>query len=348
MNAHRSSNSILIIGAGATGFSVGYHLALADAKITFLVRPDRVDAFKAPQQLYCYDDMSLKTFDHYEVVDHISQVQDQFFDFIIVTLDGQASRSDAGVQLLDDIGKLARQHGTSIIMCGFGHGLKSFYMEHTGLPSNQILRGMLGMLAHQSHAPLPVQKPADAEQIAQSIICYRHPSDRHGFRIETADNQAAQRFTDWYNRSQVSICTQATPIMFDLFSSMGFPVYAACDLAGWPSFTDMIKDHASLWSLACKAQSEIATLPQHGQEGLQMAQAMNEHTTAHIHQKMEQEMLPLDYQAFNRFHHGYKVAAQDRGSMQISLAQGQQSGHEMPALKQLLDLLDERLKNKEQ
>ncbi|WP_411350083.1 2-dehydropantoate 2-reductase N-terminal domain-containing protein [Paenibacillus sp. WLX2291] len=341
MTTNIPSANILIVGAGATGFSVGYHLTLAGAKITFLVRSGRAATVAAPQKLYCYDDVSLKDFDHYDVVDHVEQVAAQSYDFIIITLDGHHSRTSTGKELLTGLGTMARHHGTPVIMCGFGHGLKPFYMEQMGLPSHQLLRGMLGTLAHQSHAPLPVHQPADAEQIAQSIIAYRHPADLHGFRIETANDLAAQQFTDLYNRSQVSLCSQASPVMFDLFSSIGFPVYAACDLAGWRPFAEVVHNQ-HVWTLACAAQSEIASLPQHGAEGQQMSQSMNEQTTAYIHQNMEQQLLPLDYQAFNQFHHGGKVAAQDTESMRYSLAEGQRSGHPMTALQQLLQLLDER------
>ena len=48
--------SVLIVGAGATGLPIGYHLALAGADITYLVRPGRKAALDSRPPLYCYDD----------------------------------------------------------------------------------------------------------------------------------------------------------------------------------------------------------------------------------------------------------------------------------------------------
>jgi glycine/D-amino acid oxidase-like deaminating enzyme len=53
---------IRIIGAGAMGLGTGYHLQLAGAAITFLVRPARMLEMSRPQVLYSYDDATLKTF----------------------------------------------------------------------------------------------------------------------------------------------------------------------------------------------------------------------------------------------------------------------------------------------
>jgi hypothetical protein len=51
-------------------------------------------------------------------------------------------------------------------------------------------------------------------------------------------------------------------------------------------------------------------------------------------------MLPLDYQAFNRFHHGGKVRAQDVEILHDCLAEGRSTGHAMPALEDLLERLE--------
>ena len=47
----RSPSKVLIVGAGATGLVAGYHLQLAGAEITFLVRPKRLLALSQPQIL---------------------------------------------------------------------------------------------------------------------------------------------------------------------------------------------------------------------------------------------------------------------------------------------------------
>lgn len=62
---------------------------------------------------------------------------------------------------------------------------------------------------------------------------------------------------------------------------------------------------------------------------------------AKVHLKMERDMLPLDYQSFNHFHHGGKVRAQDLESMRNSLAEGQRRGRQMRELQELLKRLSE-------
>ncbi|CAN7361374.1 hypothetical protein LJR153_002169 [Paenibacillus sp. LjRoot153] len=208
------------------------------------------------------------------------------------------------------------------------------------IPENQLLRGILGTLSHQSHAVLPIHEPTDPKKISQAIVCYKHPKNNIGFQIETKNKKAAKQFISLYNRSQVSRCGQVSPSMFNVYSSVGFPVYAACDILGWPNFSSIITNK-ELWDLACRAQIEIATLPKHGLSGKLIGLMMNSYMTAKIHLKMERDMLPLDYQAFNRFHHGGKVRTQDVQSLRDSIAEGQHQGRSMKALKELLQLVVE-------
>ncbi|RAI85865.1 ketopantoate reductase [Paenibacillus pabuli] len=326
---------ILIVGAGAVGFSVGYHLHLSGTDITFLVRQGRKATFDSPQKLYCYDDATLKNFNDYNVIEDVKDIQPQQYQFIIITLDGNASRTSEAIDLLSKLGDIVRDSTTTVIMCGFGSGIREHYLEVMQIRENQLLRGILGTLSHQSTANLPVHEPTDPKQIAQSIVCYKHPSNSVGFQIETNNKTAAKQFIALYNRSKVSRCGQVSPAMFNIYSSIGFPVYAACDILGWPNFSTVIANK-ELWHLACRAQGEIATLPQHGLVGKIMGVVMGSRMTGNIHLKMERDMLPLDYQAFNRFHHGGKVRTQDIESIRNSIVEGQRQGRPMKALKELL------------
>ena len=74
-------------------------------------------------------------------------------------------------------------------------------------------------------------------------------------------------------------------------------------------------------------------LPQHGWLGKLIAVLLGPRMTANVHLTMEREMRPLDYQAFNRFHHGGKVHAQDAKALHDCLAEGQRQGQQMTALK---------------
>ncbi|KAF6575066.1 hypothetical protein JDW19_04505 [Paenibacillus polymyxa] len=63
-----------------------------------------------------------------------------------------------------------------------------------------MLRGILGTLNHQSNAKLSVHKPTDPKQIAQVIVCYKHPTNSVGFQVETHNKVAAKQFIALYNR----------------------------------------------------------------------------------------------------------------------------------------------------
>jgi Ketopantoate reductase PanE/ApbA len=82
-----SKPSVLIVGAGALGVATGYHLNLAGAAVTYLVRPARLKALQAAQVLYCYDDAQLKHFSDYHAVDCVAEAAKQNYDFVLVTLD---------------------------------------------------------------------------------------------------------------------------------------------------------------------------------------------------------------------------------------------------------------------
>lgn len=331
--------NILIVGAGATGFAVGYHLSLSGADITFFVREGRKTAFHSPKQLYCYDDATLKNFTDYSVIENVSELADKPFQFVIITLDGHASRTEQSIAMLRKLGDAVRATKATVIMCGFGIGLREHYLQVMQISEDRLLRGFLGMLSHQTNAGLPVHAPTDPAQVAKASICYKHPSNKVGFQIETNNKTAANQFVELYNRCKVSRCGQMNSAMFNVISSAAFPVYAACDLAGWPDFSTLVANK-EIWRLACRAQGEIMALPQHGLMGKLMVLFMGARMTAKIHLKLERDMLPLDYQAFNRFHHGGKVRAQDVEAMRNCLAEGQRRGRPMTALQELLKRLE--------
>jgi hypothetical protein len=334
--------SVLIVGAGATGLPVGYHLALAGADVTFLVRPGRKAALGSVQQLYCYDDAELKSFDRYEAADDVALLTGARFDFVVITLDGHTSRAPEGTELLRNLGKVVRECDAHVVMCGFGLGVREHHLQTLGIDDGRLSHGFLGMLSHQAAAGLPVHPPTDPALVAQAKVCYRHPASRTGFRIENGNAAAAKRFAALYERCGISRCAEVSRAVDDVMCTAAAPVYAAGEIAGWPDFATVTRDER-LWGLACRAQAEIMTLPCHGETGQHMAAAMGPQETAQVHLSIEQEMLPLDYQAFNRFHHGGKVRAQDIESLRDCLAEGHRSDHPMPSLQELLNRLETHL-----
>ncbi len=156
-----SKPSVLIVGAGAVGLAVGYHLSLAEASITFLVRPRRSAACASPQQLYCYDDAELKTFAGYSVVENVAELAEMRFQFVIVTLDGHSSRTTEGTALLRSLGDAIRASDAMVIMGGVALDLREHYLKVMRIAEDRLLAALLGMLSHQANANLPVHAPTD-------------------------------------------------------------------------------------------------------------------------------------------------------------------------------------------
>ena len=61
---------------------------------------------------------------------------------------------------------------------------------------------------------------------------------------------------------------------------------------------------------------------------------------------LEKQMLPLDFQEFNRYHHGGKVNAQDREHLRACLSRGEAEGKQMLALTELLKRVEDRQSTK--
>ena len=77
-------------------------------------------------------------------------------------------------------------------------------------------------------------------------------------------------------------------------------------------------------------------LPEHGLPGKIGSLFLSSRLLAKCNVKMERDCLPVDYSAFNKFHHGGKVREQDMQVLRDRLASGLAQGKPMPALSELL------------
>jgi len=325
---------ILIVGAGALGVITGYHLDLAGAEVTFLVRENRLTALSQPQRLYCYDDGQLKIFSAYRTASELGALAQTRFDFVLVTLDGAACRSAEGTQLLAGIGDLIRGSEAVIIICGVG--VRGHYFTTTRLPENRILEGTLGSLAYQvDRVTLPLHPPTDPTLLAQAAFAYHHFKGGPGFMLAAKPRPAAEAFAALYNKSRVSKAAVMKSELYAIVSSAFFPVTAICDLAGWPAAGGM-SAHKELMRLGSGAMREMIALPEHGWVGQLSAPLLQNSVLRWLLNKMHQASLPLDFNAFNRFHHGGKVRTQDLQVMRDCLASGHAQGRKMPALAELV------------
>ena len=106
--------------------------------------------------------------------------------------------------------------------------------------------------------------------------------------------------------------------------------------AGWPDAVTLAADR-ELMTLGAQAMAEILALPEHGWRGKLASLVVGRKTLAKKLVDMERQCRPLDYTAFNRFHHGGKVRAQNLLVMQRCRAAGQAAGKPMKALSELIE-----------
>ncbi|OZF06337.1 ketopantoate reductase family protein [Rhodococcoides fascians] len=341
MSSTGGGPEVLIVGAGAVGVSLGYHLTLSGAHVTFLVRAGRIAAFDRPQRIYDYDTEAVDIFSAFNVADNARFLREHDFRFVIVTLDGASSRSPEGTKTLQQVGRLIRDTETPVLMNGMGLGLRDFYAQTLDVPQDRLLRGFLGTLAHQARAGILTGQPAALPP--ESVdICIKHPPSRVGYRIAKSGPAAVKEFAEMYSRSGVSRCVTIDRRIVDVVGNAAFPLYAVSELAGWPSFEDLIATHPELWQLAVDAQREILRTPSNGWFGKLASLTMGPRVTSRIHRKMEQDMKPLELQAFNKFHHGGKVREQDIRILRECAEDGLRQSHSMPALLDLLNRLEHR------
>src|SRR5690606_15423725 len=140
--------SVLIVGAGALGIVTGYHLHLAGAEVSFLVRPGRLPALQDPQVLYCYDDHELRHFSDYRAFAFVAEATRQGHDFVIVTLDGATCRGAEATELLRELGGAMQKDRSVAVISGVG--VREYCRDIMRLPEERVVEGTMGLLSYQT------------------------------------------------------------------------------------------------------------------------------------------------------------------------------------------------------
>ena len=327
--------SVLIVGAGAVGVVVGYHLSLGGTAVTFYVRPSRVAAMHAPQRLYCYDDGTIKEYANYAVISTANEVEPQQFDFVLFTPDGAACHSPEGTQLLRELGAAILNTTAVMIMCAVGIGLREHILAATGLPEERLLEGTLGNVGHQASAEMIQHPPTYPALVASASIAYRHFSGKVGFMLVPEPRATAQRFISLYDRCGVSRCVPTNAAMYRIYTNAFFAFTLSAELAGWPDVAGLAANRRVM-ARCIGAMREIAGLPRFGWTGRIMRLLLSQTLLMAILRKVERDFLPLDFMTFNRFHHGVKVLAQDVEVLRNCLNEGRAHGRAMSSLDDLL------------
>ena len=335
-----TDSSVLIVGAGAVGLVTGYHLSLGGTAVTFYVRPGRRETFGDTQRLYCYDDGQIKDYRGYGLISTPAEVSQRGFDFVLLTLDAATCRSDEGAGLLRTLGDALRDTRAVMIFCGVGIGLRKYLAEATGLPTQRLLEGTLGNASHQSNARLPVHVPTDPAHLAQTSIAYRHFQKQVGFMLVPEPRDAARSFAALYDRCGISRCALVNAGVYRSYTNAFFCYTMTLELVGWPD-TDGLKKRRLELHLCVAAMRDVLGLLQFGITGKLLRPLIGHRLLLKAVGKIERDVLPLDFAAFNRFHHGGKVLAQDVEVLRTCLREGERQGRAMKHLRELLRQFDQ-------
>ena len=336
MQNHQAlSANILIVGAGAMGIITGFILDRAGASVTFLIRPNRKEGLSRPQVLYCYDDVSLKHFAGYGVITSPAEIARDAYDFVILTIDGTALRSPEGELLVRAIGDAARGTKTKVLIGTIGINLRPGFLRLSCLAQDQVFNGGLYILVYQAdRVSLPVHPPTDPELLARANFAYRHAAEA-GIFVDDSALLAANRFAEIWNASGMTRCVVLGEQEYSARVPAVFPMFAACDIMGWPSAAVLATD-PELWELAAQAVREVQGLGVNGEAGKKAQEVTTAEGLLQMCRQLEEETWPLDLWAFNRFHHGGKVFEQDVQLLEDCVALGEAEGQPMSALKELI------------
>lgn len=187
---------------------------------------------------------------------------------------------------------------------------------------------------------LPLHAPTDPDLIAKADLAYTDRADQ-ALSLDDSFSPATDGFSKIYNRCKVSQCGVGPGLEWNLRALPMFAVFAACELMNWPAFKE-IGGKEEPWSLAVAAMKEILGLSVHGEAGQEAARATTEAGLGVWLASWEEQMLPLDWQAFDRYQHGNKVNAQNRALLHACLVSGKAEGKSMSALEELLQRVEGR------
>ena len=331
-----SDQRILIVGAGALGITTAWFLQLSGAEISFLVRPHRVEALSRPQRMYSYNDHTIKTLERYALYSGTEELTGKQFDFVLLTLDGAACRSDDGIATLRGLGQALAGSDAILMICGVGIGLYDHIRQTTGYPDSQLMRGTMGMYAYQvGRAEMPLPPPADRQRHDSADIAWFYMPKGTGFMVSSTPGTASKAFAELYNHNGFVRCNRVPTKMYEMFTNSYFPFTIASELDGWQGVEHLVNNKA-LWHLCCQSQREIMGLKQHGLFGKIVPLFMTDGRWAKTALDMDEASRPIDGTAFNKFHHGGKVLEQDVQVVENCLAAGVKDGREMGATRDLL------------
>ncbi|KAJ6151271.1 hypothetical protein N7470_007865 [Penicillium chermesinum] len=238
--------NVLVVGAGSMGMVVGYFLTRAHAQVTYLVRPNRAEELDRTQQLYCYDDNSLKHYHSYKVLTDPSEISKESYEYVIVALDAASLQNEEGRALVRSMGAAFRDTSTKFVLGTVAIGIRDWFLETSGLDATRVTLGLMPIHAYPTdRAILEVHAPTNPALIVQADVAY---TDRMGAGFVVLDTapEVAKPFAELYNQCGVSTASVVPEqdTMTNVDSLLA--VMVASELVDWPRLAEL-PAHKELW-----------------------------------------------------------------------------------------------------
>ncbi|PNP73370.1 hypothetical protein FNYG_13268 [Fusarium nygamai] len=264
------------------------------------------------------------------------------YDYILITIDGKSLQSQGGVELVKIIRQAGHDKTTKVIVGSVFLGARDWFLEKSGLPDGQVTSADVGIVAKPGKPAnhLPVHPPADPDVVKKANVAYVD-SVANGFLLEDHVASIWTSFSKLYIACGVCNCVVWSPEQTALTIFPMFAVFIGLELLGWPKVKD-IDTASEVWKLTTAAAKEVQMLDVCGEAGTQAAKDTSEDTFVQMFAYLEEKLRPLDFPVFNQFHHGGKVAEQNRMHITRCILQGVAEGNPMSALKSLLQRLSQR------
>ncbi|CAI7643748.1 unnamed protein product [Penicillium bialowiezense] len=337
--ALQSQPRILIVGAGAIGIMLGYHLSLAGADLTYLVRPHHAERLSHPQILYSYQGVTSIEFKGYNFITDPAQIGTSDYDYLLVTPDAATLMAPQGAALVKTIGEIFKGRHAKILLAGTFHNFKSWFAEASGLPENRLACIIVPIAIHETKVELKTHGYVDKEQFHKADYAFARLNPDITLQIE--DEPKFADFVSLYNTCGVGHCITSPAAQMAAHLLPIFSLLVPMELLGWPSMKDLDRN-SELWRLGTAAVKELRGLSLYGEAGRQAADATNEDSLVKDFSSMEQTALPLDQADFNRYHHGGKVSKQDQDHVRVCVEYAIADGRPLTAAPELLRRLEEK------
>ncbi|KAJ4984277.1 hypothetical protein SVAN01_10246 [Stagonosporopsis vannaccii] len=327
---------VLIVGCGAVGLSQGYHLS-SGADITYLVRPGRKPAFTPPKQLYSYKQDDLYTFSNYRVIESVSEVSGETFEFVFDTLDGHTARSENGIATLRSIGELLNEPqnvDSFLIYDAVGLDIEDHYARTLRIPPARLFL-VISMIAHQPTSQISVPASARKDLVAKADLLYAYNPPNVGLMASSAHPALLNRLETIYNANGKLTISRIPAFVISWLPSVIMLHVVTWNIDGFGPFSRLTAN-SELWALMLRAQSEILRLPRFGWVGWLLSFVLGSWATRKMNEPMLEAAKPMSYEEFNAFHHGGKVAKQDLTTLEDILREGEGLGRKMEALTEVV------------